>query len=100
MKRELGWLAGVLVVTAATLAVAQTPLNQQQARPSPAWLTGGVIYQIQPRAFTPEGTLKAAQARLPRLAELGVTIAYLCPIFVSDDDMDQAFGARVRRSRG
>lgn len=100
MKRALGWLAGVLVVTAATLAVAQTPLNQQQARPSPAWLTGGVIYQIQPRAFTPEGTLKAAQARLPRLAELGVTIAYLCPIFVSDDDMDQAFWSPRQKKSG
>ena len=87
-------------MTAATLAVAQTPLNQQQARPSPAWLTGGVIYQIQPRAFTPEGTLKAAQARLPRLAELGVTIAYLCPIFVSDDDMDQAFWSPRQKKSG
>jgi glycosidase len=77
---------------AATLAFATdtVPLNQQQARTSPEWITRGVMYQIQPRAFTPEGTLKAAQARLPKLAELGVTILYLCPIFVSDDDMDQA----------
>lgn len=66
------------------------PLHQQQARTSPEWITRGVMYQIQPRAFTLEGTLKAAQAKLPKLAELGVTILYLCPIFVSDDDMDQA----------
>ncbi|OHE82743.1 MAG: hypothetical protein A2107_10155 [Verrucomicrobia bacterium GWF2_62_7] len=81
-----------LVVGAATLALpADTvPLNQQQARTSPEWITRGVMYQIQLRAFTPEGTLKAAQARLPKLAEMGVTILYLCPIFVSDDDMDRA----------
>jgi glycosidase len=74
----------------AGLAADTVPLNQQQARTSPEWITRGVMYQIQPRAFTPEGTLKAAQAKLPKLAELGVTILYLCPIFVSDDDMDQA----------
>jgi len=81
-----------LSVLAATLALAAdpVPLNQQQARTSPQWITRGVMYQIQPRAFTPEGTLKAAQARLPKLAELGVTILYLCPVFVADDDMDRA----------
>lgn len=83
---------GLTVLAAATFALAAdtVPLNQQQARSSPDWITRGVMYQIQPRAFTPEGTLKAAQARLPRLAELSVTILYLCPIFVSDDDMDRA----------
>jgi glycosidase len=46
------------------------------------------MYQIQPRAFTPEGTLKAATARLPKVAEMGVDIIYMCPVFVSDDDPD------------
>jgi glycosidase len=68
----------------------QPSMNQQQARKSPEWITQGVIYQIMLRAFTPEGTLKAAQAELPKLAELGVTVIYLCPVFVADDDMDQA----------
>jgi len=81
-------------------AADKVPLHQQQARPWPAWLTEGVIYQIQPRAFTPEGTLKAAQARLPRLAELGVTVLYLCPIFVADDDMDQAFWSPRQKKSG
>ena len=34
--------------------------HMQDARKSPEWFTRGVMYQIQPRAFTPEGTLKAA----------------------------------------
>jgi cyclomaltodextrinase len=67
------------------------PLNQKQARTSPEWLLGGVFYQINLRAFTPEGTLKAALAHLPRLAELGVTILYLCPVSVSDDHPDRNF---------
>ena len=97
MKKSVGWL-GIVLAACVTLA-AEVPLNQRQARISPGWVTDGVMYQIQPRAFTPEGTLKAAQARLPRLAELGVTVLYLCPIFVSDDDMDQTFWSpRQKRS--
>lgn len=91
-----------LMVSAALLADAadNVPLNQRQARPSPTWLTEGIIYQIQPRAFTPEGTLKAAEARLPKLAELGVTVLYLCPVFVADDDMDQAgWSPRQKKSK-
>ena len=99
MKSEIRTLALTLAACMA-MGADKVPVNQQQARPSPAWLTGGVIYQIQPRAFTPEGTLKAAQAGLPRLAELGVTVLYLCPIFVADDDMDQAFWSPRQKKSG
>lgn len=75
-------------------------LNQQSARKSPPWITEGVMYQIQPRAFTAEGTLKSAEKRLPKLAELGVTILYLCPVFVSDDDMDQASWSPRQKKSG
>ena len=69
----------VLMVLAACVTLeAATPLNQQRARKSPEWLTEGVMYQMYLRAFTPEGTLKVAQERLPRLAELGVTAWRLC----------------------
>lgn len=63
----------------------------QDARRSPEWLTRGVMYQIQPRAFTPEGTLKAAEAKLPYLKDLGVTIVYLVPVMKMDESMDKAF---------
>ena len=66
----------------------EIPINCRRARKSPAWITDGVIYQIMPRAFTKEGTLKAARARLPKLAELGVTVIYLCPVCLADDDTD------------
>ena len=91
---------GLIVLTALLADAADVPLNQRQARTSPEWLTGGVMYQIQPRAFTPEGTLKAAQARLPRLAELGVTVLYLCPVFVADDDMDLTFWSPRQKKSG
>ena len=46
----------------------------------PEWAQDAVIYQINTRQFTPEGTFKAAQAHLPRLKELGVDILWLMPI--------------------
>ena len=95
-KLILTALLAIATVTGATFTGAtiasgaeSVPLNQRQARTSPEWLTGGVMYQIQPRAFTPEGTLPAATARLPKVAELGVDIVYICPVFVSDDDPDR-----------
>ena len=63
----------------------------QNARKSPEWFTRGVMYQIQIRAFTPEGTLAAAKEKLPYLKDLGVTIAYLVPVMKMDSDMDKSF---------
>lgn len=46
----------------------------------PEWARDAVIYQINTRQFTPEGTFNAARAQLPRLHELGVDILWLMPI--------------------
>jgi len=93
---HLGYAA---LLTIATLAAdaESVPINQRQARTSPEWITGGVMYQIQPRAFTPEGTLPAATARLPKVAELGVDIIYICPVFVADDD-PEGWSPRQKKS--
>ena len=46
----------------------------------PEWSRNAVIYQINTRQFTPEGTFAAAQEQLPRLRELGVDILWLMPV--------------------
>ena len=46
----------------------------------PDWSRQAVLYQINTRHFTPEGTFRAAQKELPRLKELGVDILWLMPI--------------------
>jgi glycosidase len=46
----------------------------------PEWAKNAVIYQINTRQFTPEGTFRAAEAHLPRLKELGVDILWLMPV--------------------
>jgi len=46
----------------------------------PDWSRDAVIYQINTRQFTPEGTFAAAERELPRLKTLGVDILWLMPI--------------------
>ncbi|WP_339661920.1 alpha-amylase family glycosyl hydrolase [uncultured Polaribacter sp.] len=40
-----------------------------------------VIYQVNLRAFSPEGTLKGAQKRLDSIKSLGANVIYLMPVF-------------------
>ncbi|HSG51571.1 MAG TPA: hypothetical protein VLA40_05645, partial [Rheinheimera sp.] len=46
----------------------------------PEWSKNAVIYQINTRQFTPEGTFNAAAKQLPRLKQLGATILWLMPV--------------------
>lgn len=62
------------------------PLNQQEARKTAEWVQRGVMYQINARAFTKEGTMQAALKKLPVLKQAGITIVYLWPLFEMDDD--------------
>ena len=39
-----------------------------------------MVYEVNVRQFSPEGTLKAVEAQLPRLKDLGVDILWLMPI--------------------
>lgn len=77
-----------------------TQINELCATKAPEWITNGVIYQMQLRAFTPEGTLKAATARLNELAKLGITVIYICPVCVADDDPDQRFWSPRQKASG
>ncbi len=86
----------------ATLDAAEPSKNLAvlQARPSPEWLTRGVMYQVWLRGFTPEGTLRAATKRLPSVAELGANIIYLCPVQLQDADMRQEFWSKRQKTSG
>jgi glycosidase len=50
------------------------------ARPVAPWVRDGVIYELNVRTFSPEGTFNAVTARLPELQKLGVTVVWLMPI--------------------
>ena len=44
-------------------------------------LDNSVVYEMNVRQYTPEGTFAAAQKQLPRLKDLGVDIVWLMPIY-------------------
>lgn len=95
-------LGGALAAGAEPSGAAPTgaALSALPARAAPEWLSRGVIYQISLRAFTPEGTLRAAAARLPAVAELGATVVYLCPIMLQDDDLRPEFWSARQKASG
>ncbi|NIA31068.1 MAG: alpha-amylase [Actinobacteria bacterium] len=51
-----------------------------QSPPPPAWAESTVIYQVNTRQYTAEGTFNAFAAHLPELKELGVDILWFMPI--------------------
>lgn len=46
----------------------------------PQWSKDAVIYQLNTRQFSTEGTFNAAQQQLPRLKALGIDIIWLMPV--------------------
>ncbi|MEO7512272.1 MAG: alpha-amylase family glycosyl hydrolase [Gemmatimonadaceae bacterium] len=46
----------------------------------PDWSRNAVIYEVNVRQFTPQGTLAALQSQLPRLQQLDVDILWVMPV--------------------
>lgn len=59
---------------------ARRDVRALDARAVAPWVRDGVIYELNVRTFSPEGTFNAVTARLPDLQKLGVTIVWLMPI--------------------
>ncbi len=82
--------AGLLVMILALILYCQkqhgdaSPLkdyHHHQLAPPPPWAQHGVLYELYFRAFTPEGTIRAAIPRLNELKDLGVDIIWLMPVY-------------------
>ena len=70
MKKILFAICTALVA----VSCASTRAPEQQP------LENSVVYEMNVRQYTPEGTFAAAQRELPRLKELGIDILWLMPI--------------------
>ncbi len=75
-----------LALSACAPAMAQG-VNIPRHQPMPdmmvnhaSFAPGAILYQINTRQFTKEGTFRAAEKELPRLKELGVNVIWLMPI--------------------
>jgi cyclomaltodextrinase len=78
-------LAGLIlsILTQGFQTSAQQPaldVSRKQARSTRDWVHDGVVYEIFPRAFSPQGNFKGITARLDDLKDLGVNILWLMPI--------------------
>ena len=72
MKKILFAICAALMV----LSCSQAPQTPEQQP-----LENSVVYEMNVRQYTPEGTFAAAAEQLPRLAEMGVDIVWLMPIY-------------------
>ncbi len=54
--------------------------SRETARAVPDWIRDAVVYEVFPRAFSPEGTLAGVTARLDHVRDLGATVVWLMPI--------------------
>jgi glycosidase len=73
----------LLLITASGVAAAAGATHdysKDAARSSPAWVQGGVVYEIFPRNFSARGDFAGVAAQLDRLQQLGVNILWLMPI--------------------
>jgi len=70
----------VLLLSSMLVAQQPTPYANETARPSEEWVKKGIIYEINPRAFSKKGTFAGIEERLPELKKLGVTTLWLMPI--------------------
>ena len=73
MKRLFGLFLALALLTACS--------ETKQNVATPIDWANTVVYEMNVRQYTPEGTFSAAQKELPRLAELGVDILWLMPIY-------------------
>ncbi|MCA1618496.1 MAG: DUF3459 domain-containing protein [Acidobacteria bacterium] len=74
-------LAVVVSLFAHAHAQPQRDVSKERARASvPAWVRGGVVYEIYPRQFSEQGNFAGVTAQLDRLRELGVNILWLMPV--------------------
>ena len=63
------------------LAVAALCLGACAEQYHPEWTYDSVVYEVNVRQFSPEGTFKGVEAQLPRLKDLGVDVLWLMPMY-------------------
>ncbi len=88
-RREAGALLLSAPFGGAAGAAGATGTLPASGRTHVAWARQASIYEVNLRQYTPEGTLRAFEAHLPRLAKMGVGILWLMPL--------QPIGAKNRK---
>lgn len=91
MKKTIGALAALALLATLSACAPETPVTVEQTpeptateaslvRGSSEYLQQAVIYEVNVRQFSPEGSFDKVTEALPRLQDLGVDILWLMPI--------------------
>src|SRR5574343_1809298 len=80
MQRRLFNLAAARTPALSTLPTMSHAAPALPAHEHLPWTRQASVYEVNIRQYTPEGTLRAFMAHLPRLRRMGVDILWLMPI--------------------
>ena len=81
MNRFQTIITSLAALLAAAALSSCAPKQDAPAGPHPDWAYNAVIYEMNIRQYTPEGTFDAAARQLPRLKKLGVDVLWLMPVY-------------------
>lgn len=81
LRNHLTWFFVLILIGACSSPTELTLQNKQSPVLQPDWSRNDVIYELNIRQFTQEGTFQSAAKKLPELKQLGVDILWLMPIF-------------------
>lgn len=81
MNRFQTIITSLAALFAAAALSSCAPKQDAPAGPHPDWAYNAVIYEMNIRQYTPEGTFDAAARQLPRLKKLGVDVLWLMPVY-------------------
>ncbi len=83
MKTMIYWIAliciGIGIIMYACKRKGKVSQEISEVR-NVQWAKDAVIYEVNIRQFTPQGTFKAFEAHLPRLKAMGIDILWIMPI--------------------
>lgn len=80
LKTILPLLLSSILAAALATSCRNAPAAGETSR-HPQWSYNTVMYEVNVRQFSPEGTFAGVQAQLPRLRKLGVDILWFMPIY-------------------
>jgi len=61
-------------------AITHMPTSVEHARKSAAWVKDAVIYELYPRSFSKNESLRSVIPAIPQLKKLGVTVLWIMPV--------------------
>ena len=69
----------IILLAAAALSLAAC--CEKKVQNHPEWTYDSVVYEVNIRQFSPEGSFKGVEAQLPRLKDLGVDVLWFMPMY-------------------